>query len=208
VTSRQTAGAGFVFVLTFVAALLVVNNPDSDASAATFVRYYRDGGNRAHLLVTAALLGVAALAWLAFAAGLRERLADGAGSRLAAVGSAVTAALLCVCGVLVAAIPAAMTFSSAPAPGPDAARYLPLGGYLALAAFAMPAAGLTVTAVCVGALRQDVLPRPLAWAGVAAAVVLLASVLFFPMTALVLWVLAACLVLVRRPLRIPLPAAA
>jgi hypothetical protein len=40
------------------------------------------------------------------------------------------------------------------------------------------------------------------------AIVLLGSLEFFPMPALVLWVAATCIVLARRPLRIPLPAAA
>lgn len=53
-------------------------------------------------------------------------------------------------------------------------------------------------------MREDLLPRPLAWAAIVVAVLLLASVGYFPMFGLVLWVIAATVVLARRPLRIPI----
>jgi hypothetical protein len=185
-----------------------VNNPDTDSSAATFTRYYENSGNRVHLIVAAVLLSLAALAWIVTVNGLRERIGDGIAARIATTAAAATGALIGVCGTLLAVIPAAMAFSSAPAPGADVARYVPIAGYLGLTFFAMPMAGLTVTCVCVGALRTAALPRWLAYLGVVASVALVASFEFFPMALFVVWVIATAVVLARRPLRIPLPAAA
>jgi hypothetical protein len=207
-TSRRTALSAAVFVIAFVVGLLLVNNPDTNSPASTFTRYYENSGNRVHLVVAAALLSLAALAWMVVVTGLRERIGDGVPARLAAMSAAATAALLGVCGTLVAVIPAAMTFASAPAPGADVARYVPIAGYLGLTFFAMPAAALTVTCISLAALRTATLPPWLAYAGFAVSLLLLASVEFFPMLGLVLWVAATAVVLARRPLRIPLPAAA
>jgi hypothetical protein len=204
-TSRQTALGGALFVPAYVVGLALVNNPDLSSTPAAFARYYASSGNRAHLIAAAVLLAVSALLWVVFAIGLRERLAETTATRLAAAGTVATAALIGVAGTLISAIPFAMTFSSAPAPGVDLERYLPIAGYLALTVFGMPMAALTIGAVCVASLRQGALPRWLAWSGIGAAILLVGSVEFFPMVALVLWVAASCVVLSRRPLRIPLP---
>jgi hypothetical protein len=206
-TSRQTALVGALFIPLFVAALLLVDNPDGNSSDAAFNAWYSDGTNRAHLIVSAALFLCAAIAWILFVTGLRERI-GGIANSIAGTGAAVTAAMLAVCGTLLAAIPAAITFGSSPVPNADLARVVPLGGYVALGLFAMPFAGLTLVAVCIGGLRAGTVPKPLAWTGIVAAVALLGSLEFFPMLALVLWVAAACAVLARRPLRVPLPATA
>ena len=206
-TSRQTALAGALFIPLFVAALLLVDNPDGNSPDAAFNAWYANGTNRAHLIVSAALFLAASIAWILFVTGLRERI-GGVPDRVAATGAAVTAAMLGVCGTLLAAIPAAVTFGSSPVPDADLARVLPLAGYVAMGLFAMPVAGLTIVAVCVGGLRAATVPKALAWAGIVAAVILLGSLEFFPMLALVLWVAAACVVLARRPLRVPLPATA
>lgn len=201
-TSRHTALAGAVFAPAFAAGVLLVNNPDGDAPDARFAVFYGDAGNRTRLIVAGALLCVAALSWLLFATGLRERLGSGTPGRIAGAASTVAAALICVCGALLAAVP----LGNAPVPGADVDRVLPLAGYVTLCLFAMPAAALTLAAIGIGALRQHALPRPLAWSALVAAVLLLGSLEFFPMAALVLWVAATVLVLARRPLRIPLPA--
>jgi uncharacterized protein DUF4386 len=207
-TSRRTALACVVFTVTFVAGLLLVNNPDTDSSARTFARYYSATGNRVHLIAAASLLCVAALTWIVVIAGLRDRVGDGAAARVATAGSSAAAALLGVCGTLLAAIPLAMSESGAPAPGADVARFVPLAAYIALAMFAMPAIGLTVAAICVAALRTATLPRWLAWLGIAGSVLLLVSVFFFPMVVFIVWMVSTAVVLARRPLRIPLPATA
>jgi hypothetical protein len=207
-TSRRTALAAAIFVVTFVAGLFLVNNPDTDASPATFADFYAKSGNRLHLILAAVLLSASALAWIVTVNGLRERLGDCVASRVATTAAAATAALIGVAGTMLAIIPAAMVFGSAPAPGVDLARFLPQAGYAALTLFAMPTAALTVTAIGIGALRTGALPRWLAYLGFAASVVLLASLEFFPMLLFVVWVIATAVVLARRPLRIPLPATA
>jgi hypothetical protein len=206
-TSRQTSLAGFGFVVSFIAGLALVNNPDTDSSPARFHAYYLDSGNRTQLIAAAGLLSVSALAWVLFAGGLRERLASEGAGRVVTAASAAGAALIGVTATLLAVIPVAMTTSSAPVPGADIARFVPIAGYVALTFFAMPMAALAVAAVSADVLRARLLPRWLGWSGLVAAVLLLASFAFFPMFALILWVLAASVTLGRRPLHIPLPVA-
>jgi hypothetical protein len=202
-TSRRTALAAAIFVVTFVAGLFLVNNPDTNSSAGTFARFYAQSGNRVHLVLAAVLLSASAIAWIVTVNGLRERLGDGAATRIATTAAAATAALIGVAGTMLAAIPAAMAFGSAPAPGTDMARFLPQAGYAALTLFAMPTAALTVTAVCIAALRTGALPRWLAYFGFVASLALLGSLEFIPMLLFVIWVVATAVVLARRPLRIP-----
>jgi len=207
-TSRHTALAGAVFVPAFAAGMLLVNNPDGNASDARFAAFYGDSGHRGQLIVAGACLCVAALSWLVFTIGLRERLGEGTPERIAGGSATLAAALICVGGTLLAAIPAAVSLGNAPLPGADLERVLPIGGYLAICLFGMPATSLTLVAVGTGALREQALPRPLAWSALITSVLLLGSLEFFPIVALILWVAAAVIVLARRPLRIPLPATA
>jgi len=204
-TSRQTALAGAIFVPAFLLGLFLADEPDPSNSPSVLAAWYRVPAHRVHLIAGAAMLCVAALAWVVFISGLRERVASETAGRIAAAASIMTASLLAVAGTLYAAVPAAMVFGGAPAPGPDAARFLSMGSYLAVGLFAMPAVSLTLVALAVSARRSGALPAGLTWAGVVAAVFLLGSVEFFPMLALVLWVIATCIVLARRPLHIPLP---
>jgi hypothetical protein len=207
-TSRQTALAGAIFIPAFLLGLFLANEPDPSNSGASLAAWYGVHAHRVHLLLGAGMLCLAALAWIVFVNGLRDRVAGGTAGRIATTASAMTASLLAVTGALYAAVPAGMAFGGAPAPGPDAARFLSEGSYIALGLFAMPAASLTIAVVALAARRSGALPAGLAWSGIVAAVLLLGSVEFFPMLALVLWVAAACVVLARRPLRIPLPTAA
>jgi hypothetical protein len=207
-TSRQTALAGAVFVPAFLLGLFLANEPDPSNSPAVLAAWYGVRAHRVHLLLGAAMLCLAGLAWIVFVSGLRDRVAHGAAGRIATATSAMTASLLGVAGVLYAAVPAGMAFGGAPVPGPDAARFLSMASYIAVGLFAMPAVSLTLVVVSLAARRSGALPAGLAWSGVCAAVLLLGSVEFFPMLALVLWVVAACVVLARRPLRIPLPSTA
>src|SRR5689334_18531415 len=128
-TSPRTSLAAAIFVVTFVAGLLLVNNPDSDSSPATFAQWYAKSGNRVLLVLSAVLLSASALAWIVTVAGLRERVGDGAAARVATAASGASAALIGVGATLLAAIPAAMTFGSAPAPSVDLERFLPQAGY-------------------------------------------------------------------------------
>src|SRR5689334_5450584 len=101
-TSRRTSLAAAIFVVTFVAGPLLVDNPDSGSSATTFARYYAKGGNRVRLILSAALLSASALAWIVTVAGLRERVGGGGAGRVATTAAAATAALIGVGGTLLA----------------------------------------------------------------------------------------------------------
>jgi hypothetical protein len=206
VTSRQTALAGLVFVIAFVTGMLLISPPDATASDAAFRAFYGDAGQRGKLIAGAVLVVVAALAWLVFATGLRERVGDGAAGRILGSAAAASTALLLAAAAVIAVLPLDAAFGDRQVL-PDLERVLPATGYALLVLGAMPAAALSVATVAYAGLRRATLPRALAWTGIVVAVLLLGSAAWFPMFTLVLWVIAAAITLARRPLRIPLPEA-
>lgn len=199
-TSRQTALAGFAFGPLLLVGLLLAATPDNDKSDAAWVRYFTDGGHQARLIVSGAALILAALAWLAFSCGLRER----AGAGRVATGFALLAAAgISIGGTLTLLVPAELAESAAYAPDADVLRLLTAVGYAVLAFNGMLAAGVALGLT----VRAGGLPRGLVVAGYAVGVLQVAALYFLPMILFALWVIAAAVVLVRSPLRIPAPVA-
>jgi hypothetical protein len=195
-TSRQTAVAGFAFGPLLLAALICASTPDSDRSDAYWVRFFTDGSRQARLIVSGALLILAALAFVFFMAGLRDRAGAGA---LPAGFATMAAALMAVAGVLELIVPAVLADSASYVPDPNVLRILTEIGYAVLALAAMPAAALGLGLL----MRAAQLPRPLVVSGLVICVLQLAALYYLPMILLALWSVAAAILLARRPLRIP-----
>jgi prepilin signal peptidase PulO-like enzyme (type II secretory pathway) len=107
-------------------------------------------------------------------------------------------ALLMAGGHVIAAVAAAVEFRDAPVTDPDFVRVLPQLGYgLFLVGGAFSAIVLVLT-TSVLSLQTGVFPQWLAWLGILVAIVLLLAVIFLPMIALLIWVLAVSIVLLTR----------
>ena len=198
--------AGVLAAVTFVAGLLcVVSSPDNNDSDAKVLAWYADQGHRLTNLIGAYLLAACGLFILWFGAGLRQRLraAEGPGGRLSSValgGAILLAGMLWLGAAAAAAISGAKSFGGVPGPeSADVARFLPQVGYAAILLFGMFGAIAPIDATSLVALRTGVLPRWLALLGLLCAVVLLFGVVFLPMVALPIWLLAASFVLFRLP---------
>jgi hypothetical protein len=197
--------AGFLAVLTFVVGVIFVSDsPDSDDSAAKVLAWYADHGHRVGIVVGAYVLAFCGLFVLWFASGLRQRLraAEGAESRLADValgGGILLVGMLWVGAVALAAVPAGESLGGAPLVTADVARFLPQLGFGAILLFGMFAAIALIEATSIVILRTGVFPRWLAWLGFACGVVLLFGVVFLPMIALPIWLIATSVVLTRNP---------
>ena len=99
-----------------------------------------------------------------------------------------------------AAIPAAQVFGSTPhLQTADLGRFLPAIGYVAILLFGAFGAIAMIDSTAIVIMRTGALPKWLAWLGFVAAVVLLFGVLFLPMIALPIWLIAASVVLFRLP---------
>jgi hypothetical protein len=199
-----TPTAGIIAAITFIVGVLMVSNsPDSDDNNAQIISWYADHGHRVTVIVGAFILAFCGLFLLWFAAGLRQRLraAEGPEGRLSNV--ALGGAVLCI-GMfwagssLLAAIPAGESLGGASAlTVSDVGRYLPQAGFGAILLFSMFGAIALIDATSVVIWRTGVLPRWLAWLGFICGVVLLFGVIFLPMIALPVWLIAMSIVLYR-----------
>ena len=201
-----TPTAGVLAAITFIVGVLMASNsPDSDDNNAQIVAWYADHGHRVTVIVGAFVLAFCGLFLLWFAAGVRQwlRLAEGPEGRLSNValgGAVLLVGMLWVGGSLLAAIPAGQSIGGANAlTVSDVGRYVPSAGFGAILIFAMFGAIALIDAASVVIWRTRVLPRWLAWLGFICGLLLLFGVLFLPMIALPIWLIATSVVLYRRP---------
>jgi Domain of unknown function (DUF4386) len=201
---RWGAGAGILFAVLFVAAVILGPGNLPDGSDAKVVAFYADSGNRLRAIVSAYLFAAAAVCYVVFLIDLRARIQRSAPAAANWVGVSVTTGalflvLMVAAGAAVASIAGDIAFGDDPQPVvPDVARLLPELGYALLLVGSMVLAAAHLASTSMAALRSRVLPPWLCIAGLIAAFILLASVLFLPMVVLPLWVVAASAVLLSR----------
>ena len=197
---RWAALGGVLYVILFVVGtiLLVGDEPSGDASPGEVVRWYSDSGHRDKITLGWALVGLGLFFFLWFLVALRQALirlvGEGFLPALATVGGAVYAALA-LAGIAVNM--AIKTMSD------DTYRhqvYPPLihaandAGYV-LHSTGGVGVGTMMIAASLAVVRTRVLLVWLGWVGVAAGIVALASIVFFPWFLIALWLLAASVIL-------------
>lgn len=199
---RLTPLTGLGGIALVIAGLATDRAPASAWSDSRIHAWYLNHGIGPWLL-SSYLVAAAAPLLIAFVADVGQRFAAaGAGERArsiaAAAGVAWAVTLLTGAG-LYAAVPAAMTFSDAPAPGADISRFTLGAAYGTLVMFSAMAAALLAFTISVVSLHHRVLPRWLAVAGIPASLLMLANAAL-PMAVITLWYAAASISLaVRRP---------
>lgn len=197
---RLTPLTGLGGIALLVAGLATDTAPTSSWSDTRIEDWYATHG-RGHWLLSGYLLAAAAPLLLVFTADLRQRMAAaGAGghSQSLVLGSGIAFAVTVLTGAgLYVAVPAAMTFSSAPPPTADISRYLLGAAYGTLVMFSAFAAALLAATVSVTSLRHRVIPRWLAVIGIPAALLMLANAAL-PMGVITLWFTVASISLVVR----------
>jgi len=201
-----TPTAGILAAVTFIFGLAATaDSPDSSDSNAKIIAWYADHGHRIGIIIGAFILAFCGLFLLWFASGLRQRLrlAEGPEGRLANValgGGVLLVALLWVGAAALAAIPAQQSFGGGPAlSDADLGRFLPSVGFGSILLFGMFGAIALIDATSIVIMRTGVLPRWLGWLGFVCGVVLLFGVVFLPVIALPIWLIAASIVLYRQP---------
>lgn len=198
--------AGVLAAVTFAAGVILSSaSPKDSASDAQVIAWYTHHGHRIADLVGAYLLAACGLFLLWFVSGLCQRLraAEGPGGRLATValgGGIVCVGMLWAGAAALVSISGAESFGGVPAiRNADLARFLPQVGDAAILLFAMFGAIALIDATSIVIWRTGVLPRWFAWLGFACAVVLLFGVVFIPMVAFPVWLLAGSVILFRLP---------
>jgi hypothetical protein len=204
---RAAGVAGLVFAVLFtVSFLLVRNHPQADSTAAQVADWYLDKDKTRVALVGLYLVPFAGIAFLWFAAVIRHNVLA-ARDRFfdaALMGSAILfIAMLFAAGASGGSLFAAVEFRDAPAPSPDAVGVTRALAYTFFYVYALRAAAVFIVVTSSLGLRSAGLPRWLAVSGIATAAVLLLSVSFVPLVALLFpaWVTAVSIVILRRSWR-------
>lgn len=192
--------SGLAGIVLVVAGLGSDRAPTSSWADARIVHWYATHGVGQWLL-SAYVLALGAPFLLVFTAVVRDRMAElGVADRPRSLvlGAGTAYAVLVIVGAgLYVAVPAAMTFSHAPAPSPDVSRYLLGAGYGVLVMFSALVAAVFAFVVSVVSLRSGLLPRWLAIGGIPASVLMLANAVM-PMAVITLWFVAASVALAVR----------
>lgn len=211
--TRWAGAAGIAFVVLFVAAALMGNTPNSNASDATWTSYFASSGHRTTMIVAGFLLVLAALCLLVFFSALWSRVADARGGRrtspLPLVAAGAGGAALAVGAVLSVSVAGGMIFGSLPEPSAAILRMMGQIGWPVAMVAGMFAVALAIVAIAVQARSAGAFGTAMTVFSIIMAVITLASFLFFPLLAPLLWVLVTSIVLIRRPAlarRAPLPA--
>ena len=196
--------AGIIFVvLMFVGTFFVADVPDPDAAQQQLAGYLADSGNHTRNLIGAYIWVLGALAFLWFVTHLRSvlrRAEGGAGtmSNLVFGAGVIYSALMMASAVAFAAVAYAVGLRGATVSDPDFVKVLPQMAWMLLLLGAGFAGLLLVLTASILSLRTGVLPRWLAWLGIVMAIVLLFDVVYVNIVPLLVWVLAASIVLLMR----------
>ena len=183
---------------------------EAEKSRDEVIARYSDGGNELWAEVGALAISLAIAALLSFLAGLRAILRSVEGERAllstaAVAGGGVMASML---GVSTSATVAALSsydFYEAYEVDPNVVLVMQSVSFYALG-FALVGGGVLVGSTSIVALRTALLPRWLAFAGLALAAILVfgewALFFSFPVPLLLLWMLVVSVLLVRRERRV------
>jgi hypothetical protein len=188
---RLAALAGLAFVVLYVGAFaLGIEVGDSDREIRD---YYADSGNRAKELVAFFLIAGAALSLAVFATALRSIITRFEQESAMLAGLAWAGGIACAALILAGNAVSRATAFAASDEGfqlnVDTRDLFEAAGFLLFVSGAL-AAILLVVGVSLAALRHNVLPRWLGWAGFVVAALLPLAIGFVGFLVFLLWVIA------------------
>jgi hypothetical protein len=195
--------AGIAYVVFFVASMFVSNPPADNASESTWIARYTGHSEQAGHLATAFLLLLAGLALMTFLVALWRRIAEAhpaeSPSRLPIAAAATAAALIGAGGMVMGYISGGEIIGTYPLPSADLLRMSNDLGFALAGVAGSWAAAVAVATLSVQGHTAGVFGTKMRAAGIVTAVVLLLSMLFIPILALLAWVLAAAITWIRKP---------
>jgi chromate transport protein ChrA len=194
--------AGIAFVVFFAASVTVSTVPKDTASDHAWLAAYATHSKQAGHLATGILLVLAALSLMTFLTHIWMRVGEADASRavspLPVVAAGVAAACIAAGGVMMAAASGSALLYSQPLPGVDVLRLGNDVGFAMVGVAGMFAASLSIACLSVQARAAGLFGTRLAGFSLAVAVVLLASIAFMPIVALLVWLITVTVRLARR----------
>jgi hypothetical protein len=191
-TSRWQALSGVAFVVLFVISVAASSPPADNAPDSRWIASFSGHANQAGHLATGLLLVLAGLSLMAFLTGIFQRIAfAGVGRRLSPlplVAAGVSASCIAAGGIVMGVISGGELMGSYPLPGADVLRLTNDLGFALAGGAGMIAAGLSVACLSVQGYRVGLIGGKARIFGIAVGIVLLGSIAFVPIIALLIWV--------------------
>jgi hypothetical protein len=210
--ARRAPLVAIAFVVFFLAGVVVSSPPDDSAPDARWVANYATSGKQAQHLATGVFLILAALCLASFLTHLWTRISRARPahilSPLAIVAAGVSAACIAAGGALMGIVGGDMLLSSSPMPDADLLRFTNDLGFVMVGIPGMLAAALSIAALSIQAHAAGIFGTRLRTFGLVVAVVLLASLEFFPIAALLIWLVVVAVALLKGHDRAPADTAA
>lgn len=198
---RVAPYSGIAFVVFFLASFVVSSVPSNTASDHAWLAAYATHAKQAGHLATGVLLVLAALSLMTFLTHIWTRVTEARDSRavspLPVVAAGVAAACIAAGGMLMAATSGSALLYSQQIPGADILRLGNDVGFAMVGVAGMLAAALSIACLSAQARAAGIFGARVARFSLAVAVVLLASVAFVPIVALLVWLVAVTVTLNR-----------
>ncbi len=195
--------AGIAYVTFFIASMFVSNPPADNASNRTWTARYTGRSEQAGHLATAFLLLLAGLALMTFLVALWRHIAEvhpaASPSRLPIAAAGTAASLMGAGGMVMGYISGGEIVGSYPLPSADLLRMSNDLGFALAGVAGSWAAAVAVATLSVQGHTAGIFGTKMRAAGLITAVLLLLSMLFAPILALLAWVLAAAITWIRTP---------
>lgn len=206
-SSRTHALLGIASGILFVVWAFLTKQPGGEDSNADYARWLDDDGHRVASVAAAYVLAASMLLFIAFVFGTLRAL-EAHGANPALVSFARAASFLSAGSVMAggSAGAAAALFVNFQEPGTAADPAVAIAGFVGSMAVMIPgmlAAAATIVAVSAATKVSGTFPAWTAWAGFLCAAVLLFSIMFVPMMAFPIWIVALSTVQLARPVTAP-----
>ena len=201
--------AGVAYVVFFLASVVASGPPADNASDQKWIANYTGHSEQVRHVATGLLLALAGLALMTFLVALWGRIVDAdptaSPSRLPIAAAAATAALMGAGGQVMAYISGGEIIGHYPLPNVDMLRMSNDLGFALAGVAAAWSAAVAVAVLSVQGHVAGVFSSRMRTAGVITAFVLILSPLFFPIVALLAWVLTVAITWIRsgQPASIP-----
>jgi uncharacterized protein YraI len=203
--ARWAPLTGIAFVVFFLGSMVASSVPSDNASAASWVAAYSGSGKQFGHEVTGVLLVLAALSLMSFLVGVWSRIGQllrpgSTRSMVPLVAAGISAACIGAGGALMGSastVTGSFAGSSATAAA-TVVRFANDTGFIMVAVPGMLSAALAVVGLSVQAYRARLFGRKMEVFGIAVAVILLPSLAFFPILALLIWLVITAIVLIRQ----------
>jgi hypothetical protein len=198
---RRGPWSAIAFVVFFLAGVLVSNPPSDSAPDARWIANYASSGKQASHLATGVLLVLSALCLAGFLTHLWTRIARTRPAQtlspLPIVAAGIAATCMAVGGALMGVVGGDSLLGSTPLPNADLLRFCNDLGFVMVGVPGMLAAALSIAGLALQAHTAGIFGTRMRAFSLVVAVILLASVEFIPIAALLVWMLVVGIALLR-----------